>query len=1781
MNHTLKKIISTITLSTFLYSTIASAATDFQARIPLDEIKKGSYKESVPSVNYFNINPSAITEGESADLTWSVKSGKYFKLIGNGSSGDAFSSNSAVITPVGSGSFSYTLEAYNSLNEKTTATTNLDVVKKPLLSSFKSSANMIYEGQSVSFTWTGSNVDHYTFNDETINTTSHTVTPEKSGSFNYVLSAYNALGYKTTLEKTIEVISDPIPSDLTFNVSPNSITLGESSTATWESQNSVKYDLTGEGVVSNYSNNTAVITPTSAGSKQYKITAYNNQGQSVSSTKNINVIAKPVINNFNASKTAITQGETVTLSWDTQNATNTKINDSDVAGNSVTYTPDKNTSYTLSAVNANGYKVTKSLDVNVVKPTTIEGFSADQSEVYPGQSVTLSWNVSGGSSYTLNGSTVNGNSTTVSPNETTQYILKAKNSLGNEVSKNITVTVIPEPLVSSFSASPTSIGKNQNSTLSWVAENANAITVNGSAVNGNSLVVNPTATTTYTIVASNKLGRTSTKNVTVNYVADSSIDNFSIEGNSNNINVYPGKNLNFTWTTDGTAISINNTAVSGSSASIPAPMEAGTYTYTLTVKNGAGVTISRSITVNVIAEPIISSFTTDKNSIGSGQSAILSWSTTGSNDLSINGTPVSGSSFTVSPTSNTIYTLLAKNTLGRTTSKTVTVNYVPSATISSFTADGSNSANVYPGKVINFAWSTTGTPKTINTTAVSGTSVNLNAPTTPGSYNYVLTVANSQGVNTTSTVSINVIAEPVISSFTSDKTGISSGESAVLSWVTSGANTLTLNNEVVTGSNKTVTPTNTTNYTLVATNSIGRTTSQTVVIGFAPSATISSFTVNSRTSYNAFPGDVLAFVWNTNGTPKTINNNAVFGNNTTFVAPATPGNYTYTLTVQNSIGSNTTANVIVNVIPEPTIDSFTTTKTVLGSGQSATLAWNSGNYSNLTLNNAPVTGSSIVVSPTTNTTYTLTATNSIGRNVSKSITISYYPDSTINMFRVNGSSRDNVYPGANLVFEWVTNGTPKTINSTNVVGNNATFPAPTTPGNYSYTLTVENNAGILTTATVPVTVVAEPVISSFTTDKNTVGSGQSATLAWSTSGSTQLTLNGASITGTSKSVTPNTTTSYTLIATNSIGRSVSKSVTINYVDNATISSFIVDGSTTTNVYPGKSLSFAWTTNGTPKTINSTAVSGSSVNLDAPTTPGSYSYVLTVQNSTGISTTSSVNVNVIAEPSISTFTASPTSIGTGQSSTLSWTANNANSLSINGTTVTGSTLTVSPTATTTYTLVANNSIGRSVSKSITVNYAATATINTPTYPSNVYPNTAFLMNWGGDNVTNYKLRSDNASSGIPTTDMDMGTSTSTSITPTAPGSYIYTLTALNTAGVPTTRTIPITVEAEPTVVTFTANPTTVSAGGNTTLTWNVLNASTITITDVTVNASSSSSSVAVGSTIGTKTYTLNASRIVNGIKREIIRSVNVNVVSPATIGTFTGPTNVYANNGFTLNWSGTNISNYTLSSTTNNSGVPSSGISLGTATSTTVTPTVAGTYTYTLYGTNASGNSVNRTFTVTVESDPLIYSFTASPTSVVIGKNTTLSWSTSSVNNTYLNNSTVSGTSSIQNVGLNPGNLTYTLLVNKTVNGITRSASRSVNVAATCTPPNCLMRNGFTSSDYKQTGSLVGSEIQTNGSGAGALLFGPYVDMNAGTYIFSFTGAVGSLVGSPYIDIVSNGGNTIYYRKYLSSNINGTLASGNITIPTVTVSANTGLEVRVMGVSPGDNIILRGYVFRPQ
>jgi hypothetical protein len=88
----------------------------------------------------------------------------------------------------------------------------------------------------------------------------------------------------------------------------------------------------------------------------------------------------------------------------------------------------------------------------------------------------------------------------------------------NPVYTSANVPTGAAPTISSFSASPTQVSSGGAVTLSWTVNDASYVIVSpgAGAVRGTSVTVHPSATTTYTLYATNAYGRTTaTVSVTV------------------------------------------------------------------------------------------------------------------------------------------------------------------------------------------------------------------------------------------------------------------------------------------------------------------------------------------------------------------------------------------------------------------------------------------------------------------------------------------------------------------------------------------------------------------------------------------------------------------------------------------------------------------------------------------------------------------------------------------------------------------------------------------------------------------------------------------------------------------------------------------------------------------------------------------------------------------------------------------------------------------------------------------------------------------------------------------------------------------------------------------------------------------------------------------------------------------------------------------------------------------------------------------------------------------
>ena len=281
--------------------------------------------------------------------------------------------------------------------------------------------------------------------------------------------------------------------------------------------------------------------------------------------------------------------------------------------------------------------------------------------------------------------------------------------------------------------------------------------------------------------------------------------------------------------------------------------------------------------------------------------------------------------------------------------------------------------------------------------------------------------------------------------------------------------------------------------------------------------------------------------------------------------------------------------------------------------------------------------------------------------------------------------------------QWEIDGNPSSVSIDPVVGDVTNLrkvtvePTVTT----TYTLTAVNSEG---SATAEVTVHVIPKIVSFLPSPRTIVSGNDCTLNWNIEGEpTEVSIDQGIgvVTGSSVTVNPTKTTTYTLTAVSS-GGSVSRHATV-FVK-PKITSF---KAMPTVVAPDGTSTLSWVVEGEPTEIYINQGVGDVTSLTEvevfPST--NTTYTITAVNQYG-SATKTVKVDVKDIPVIEFFKANTTVLTSGEITILRWRVTGSNSLSLETNTesststetVTGSSKTVSPQTTTTYTITATNIAG---------------------------------------------------------------------------------------------------------------------------------------------------------------------------------------------------------------------------------------------------------------------------------------------------------------------------------------------------------------------------------------------------------------------------------------------------------------------------------------------------------
>ncbi|MEO6304541.1 MAG: LamG-like jellyroll fold domain-containing protein, partial [Bacteroidia bacterium] len=331
-------------------------------------------------------------------------------------------------------------------------------------------------------------------------------------------------------------------------------------------------------------------------------------------------------------------------------------------------------------------------------------------------------------------------------------------------------------------------------------------------------------------------------------------------------------------------------------------------------------------------------------------------------------------SSTVINTGGTFSVTVTNTTSG--CSATQTLNVPSSIASLTITASSSNSQVCLPSPPItliatgatNYTWTPVG-----STLPATGSMVVSNPTTTT-----VYTVTGSTGVCTGSTtVIVNVNSTPVLT--VSGSPTVCSGSPTTLS--ASGAASYTWQPGNLMGSTVTVTPSSTTTYTIIGANGnctasvnfiLATVASPTIIASASPTiicqGSTSTLSATGALTYTWQPGSIIA--------------------SSITASPLVTSIYTVSGTNILGCSSNSTVQLVVN---NPTIN-FSPPSGTICIGQSATLT--ASGASSYTWNPGAFNTSSIVVTPTTNTTYTLISINGVCTSTN-TIPISVAPLPTI------------------------------------------------------------------------------------------------------------------------------------------------------------------------------------------------------------------------------------------------------------------------------------------------------------------------------------------------------------------------------------------------------------------------------------------------------------------------------------------------------------------------------------------------------------------------------------------------------------------------------------------------------------------------------------------------------------------------------------------------------------------------------------------------------------------
>jgi hypothetical protein len=759
------------------------------------------------------------------------------------------------------------------------------------------------------------------------------------------------------------------------------------------------------------------------------------------------------------SATLICAGAT-TYTWNTGATTN-----------SIVVSPSVNTVYTVSGSNLTCSSATTasvvvggSLSISI---SSLALCSSSSGTIGATGATSYTWSTGATSSVIL-----------VNPSVTTVYTVTGSSGscIGTKTTQ-VNVTPTPTFNINAFPGNNVCSGTSVTLTAIGACSNYTWSPIN---LTGATIVVSPTTTTAFTVI-SNCGTCTGFNSVTLTLqpgptVTISASNTLICSGNS--VTLTASGASTYSWSNGSTATSI---VVSPTAFT----------TYTLFGSNGSGCIGSKTISINPVASPTIGFCSTTPTICQGGSFPIVLCPSSATSYTFSSGLTLIGSSLIATPLSTTVYSVQGSNgnCLSNTALITLTVLPNPSVTViaaPSNTICLGGTATLTASGATTYSW---------NTSAIGA--VTVVSPSVTTTYTVIGTTLN--GCSNTKIINVFVSGTGGSPTITATPPNICAGGSSTLT--ASGASTYTWS----TGSNATsivVSPANTTTYTLNGTNgACNGNTSITLSVTAIPSLAVSNQTVCSGGTATLSVSGASGYTWSTGSnasiitvTPTSTTIYTVSGNN---------ANCVNSKTVSVTIGSS--LSVLITSSPASICQGGTATLTASGA---ASYFWSAGS-----------TNSSIVVNPTSATTYSVLGTTGACTG-SAVTTVSISPQPTV---FITSNSSGTLCAGASATL--LASGASTYTWSTGATGNQIVI----TPTSSTIYQVIGFNAGCSNTASISISVGGGSLNLSILASPSVICSSGSSTI--SASGATNYTWS-TGVTGAVIVVTPTVTTTYTVIGTN-------------------------------------------------------------------------------------------------------------------------------------------------------------------------------------------------------------------------------------------------------------------------------------------------------------------------------------------------------------------------------------------------------------------------------------------------------------------------------------------------------------------------------------------------------------------------------------------------------------------------------------------------------------------------